>query len=170
MTLVNRKDDKPIIWPDSSQIDPISNLLLSKTLQELDSNFYKLCEKYAITQFCLVSIYTTPSLQKKMDCFDTYPNGWIKHYESKQYYLYDPVFSQFGTFHFPFPWSLDSLSKIEQTPIQKTFLSEAYNHNIQKGITFPFSPRLSDQNFLTILDHSKLHPEILPILDRKSVV
>ena len=116
-------------------------------------------EYYFIERYALVDILNLDSEKKQMRVIiNTYPKDWLEHYLKKQYYLYDPIFSNSGKVLLPFSWGKRTFERLSSS--QEQIFNEASKYGIKYGTTIPLLPRPDGQCFLNILDHVNIHPYI----------
>lgn len=140
--------------------DPLMELYLSSSIEQLNNHFKIICENYFIEKFALAAIVNIniPSSQKFLT-FDNYPSEWMNYYKKQKYYLDDPVFQKSKQVTFPCSWSINKFSDLNEH--QKKILTEASDFNIKGGTIIPLLPNGKRVGLLSIIGSNIHHPEAL---------
>lgn len=129
----------------------------SASVEELNQRFAEIFHNYSTDRFSIVKISTS----QKIDFFETYPPAWIDHYVKNKYYLIDPVFP-WGKMILPFSWDEKTFDNL--TLLQNQLFYEAHDYGIVRGTTIPLVLGQNDQSYLTVLDTTDPHPEMIHAL------
>ncbi|MBY0281193.1 MAG: autoinducer binding domain-containing protein [Alphaproteobacteria bacterium] len=129
----------------------------STSVDELNQRFVEIFHHYSTDRFSIVKISTS----QKVDFFETYPPEWISYYVKNKYYLIDPVFP-WGKMILPFSWDIEAFDSL--TLLQNQLFHQAHDYGVVKGTTIPLVLGQNDQSYLTILDTTNPHPEMVHAL------
>lgn len=121
--------------------------------------FKDICLDLNLDQFALAIFSGKKNITESFDIYDTYSKEWIQRYKEKQYYLYDPVFSSLQKVAIPFERNRESFDNL--LPIQKTLMNESYDFGIKSGVTVPLLPDPMFHGFVTALNKTALHYDVL---------
>jgi hypothetical protein len=134
----------------------IESLWESDDLDTLDLKVKRICEAFDVEKFSIASYFNN-----EFQIVDTYPLEWMNHYREHKYYLHDPVTS-WGKIRLSFSWQGDKMKNL--TPIQKRLFSEAHDFGVKNGTTISLLPFANERAFFTVLNLSKLHPDVMQAL------
>lgn len=143
-----------------SVIEKINNISTSE--EEICSTFQDICHDFNISAFALAIFSGKQNIIESFCLHTTYPKEWIRHYQGRQYHLYDPVFSTLKRVAAPFEWNTNSFHNL--LPIQQLLMNEAHDFGIKSGETIPLIPHPTFHGFLTVINQPSLHPEVLYML------
>ncbi|MGK9244276.1 LuxR family transcriptional regulator [Inquilinus limosus] len=107
---------------------------------------------YGLRHFAYVSF---PSGEDDMPLMlTTYPANWVERYRENRYDRIDPVIARAVGTMLPFSWTLDSLKSSRQpvTRRLKSFLDEAAEAGIRRGVTIPIHDRQGRASSLTLAE------------------
>jgi hypothetical protein len=121
--------------------------------------FKDICLDLNLDQFALAIFSGRRNITESFDFYETYPIDWVKHYKKNQYHLYDPTFSALKKVAVPFEWNTESFDNL--LPIQQALMNESYDFGIKSGVTVPLLPHPMFHGFVTALNKSALHYDVL---------
>lgn len=136
-------------------------LVESNSTEKINHQFTKICENFSVNQFAIGRIFDLGNQEKRMESFDTCPHGWMSHYISNQYYMYDKML-EWKNIKLPFSCTIDSLLKTTN-PIQKRLYQDAIDFGIRQGTVIPQLSSHNEQRFLGILGVVPC-PEVVQVL------
>lgn len=126
-------------------------LKTAETLDQLNEHFKAICNEHKIEHFALAEILRCDrGNQTLVNVYTTYPYVWVKHYITKKYYEFDPVFTNPVEVQLPFYWDKQSFKNM--TLKQWQLFIDADNFGIKSGTTIPLMPNKNRSGYLTILD------------------
>lgn len=121
--------------------------------------FKDICLDLNLDQFALAIFSGKKNITESFDFYETYPADWVEHYKKNQYHLHDPIFSALKKVAVPFEWTTESFDNL--LPIQKTLMNESYDFGIKSGVTVPLLPDPMFHGFVTALNKTALHYDVL---------
>lgn len=107
---------------------------------------------YGLRHFAYVSF---PSEEDGMPLMlTTYPAEWAERYVESRHDRIDPVIARSVGTMLPFSWTLDSFTSLRQpiTRRLKSFLEEAAEAGIRRGVTIPIHDRQGRASSLTLAE------------------
>lgn len=108
--------------------------------------------EYGLRHFAYVSF---PSGEDDVPLMlTTYPADWVERYSDNRYDRIDPVIARAVGTMLPFNWTLDALRSGRQpmTRRLKSFLDEAAEAGIRRGVTIPIHDRQGRASSLTLAE------------------
>ncbi len=142
---------------------------IERTIKEIneeirsDKEIFKIlkniCRRFCIKHFSLAIFYGKESTMESFFLYSTYSSKWVHQYKERKYHLCDPIFNCLQKIAYPFEWKIKGFKNL--TPLQSKLMKEAYEFGIRSGITIPLLPQVNSHGFLTILNQTSLHPDIL---------
>lgn len=127
--------------------------------EDVFTAFKDICLDFNIEQFALAIFSGGKNITESFCVYDTYPEGWVQHYKNNQYYLHDPAFKALKKVAVPFEWDTKSFENLSS--IQQKLLEESYDFGIKSGITIPLIPYATFHGFVTALNQTALHHDVL---------
>ncbi len=121
--------------------------------------FKGICLDLNFEKFALAIFSGRKDITESFSIYNTYSKEWIQHYKEKQYHLCDPVFSSLRKVAVPFEWDTKSFDGL--LPTQQTLMEESFDFGIKSGITIPLIPYATFHGFVTVLNQSSLHHDVL---------
>jgi len=121
-----------------------------------------ICQDFYLHDISLSIFFGEERISDSFFLYSTYKPKWIQHYKDQQYYLCDPLFSCLQKISIPFEWDIQDFKDL--FPLQQKLMEEAYSFGIKSGTTIPLLPQTTFHGFLTVLNQTALHPDILYVL------
>lgn len=126
----------------------IQHLPACPTRSAIERLLQQTIQSYGLDYFAYVGYPSVEQIDKPR-ALTNYPSSWVDHYAKNRYDLIDPVIGQAVNTVLPFDWTLESLADSLTRP-QRTFLEEAAQAGIHRGVTIPIQDRHGKAASLTL--------------------
>lgn len=143
-------------------------MVTKKLLEKIESESHEeavfdvlkeLCMHFSIENVALAIFAKEAYGGKSFFVYENYPKNWGQHYLKNNFFAHDPIFNALREVALPFEWNVEKFQNV--TDMQKRLLSESKDFGINFGVTVPLIPYRTFHGFVTVLNQSSLHYDIL---------
>lgn len=96
----------------------------------------------------------------------SYPEEWVKHYLTENYYSIDPLVSEGPRHQLPFLWS-DITQPNDLSPLQSKLYTEAADLGISRGITIPIHGRDGEYAAINLVPDGTLREQVETLTEQR---